>query len=184
MSDSELISLCQRGDRKAQRELYSAYYGQMMGLCLRYAKNKEQAGDMLQSGFLKVFQQIFSYKNQDSFPEWIKNIFVQHVVQYLKSNRQEYYITTTIKAEEALHGTDLFHQYADGDPNNLNDEKYVNALQHLPPSFRSVFNMHVIDGYSHQQISQSLEISEETSKQNLEKARYGLLRNIQLQHNG
>ena len=184
MSESEIISLCQRNDRKAQKDLYANYYGQMMGLCLRYAKNKEQATDMLQKGFLKVFQAIFDYENSSGFPEWIKNVFVQYVVQYLKSNRQEYYITTTIKAEEALSGADLFHQFTEGDPNNLNDEKYVSALQQLPPSFRSVFNMYVIDGYSHKQISEYLEISEETSKQNLEKARFSLLRHVQLQNNG
>ena len=184
MSDPEIISLCQDNDRAAQKELFSVYYGQMMGLCLRYAKNKEQATDMLQKGFLKVFQAIFDYKNSENFQEWIKKTFIQHILQYLKSNRQEYYITTTIKAEEALNGADLFHQFEDGDPNNLNSEKYVSALQQLPPSFRSVFNMYVIDGYSHKQISESLEISEETSKQNLEKARFSLLRNIQLQLNG
>ncbi len=179
MSETEIISLCQQNDKKAQQDLFSRYYGEMMGVCLRYAKNKEQASDMLNSGFLKVFEQVQSYKNTDDFKLWIKNLFVQHLLQYLKSRRQEYYITTTIKVEDIKQANDLFHQVEDGDPNNLSSEQYILALQQLPPSFRSVYNMYVIDGYSHQKIAEWLEISEETSRQNLEKARFNLNRYLQ-----
>ena len=184
MLDTELISLCQRNDRKAQKELFSMYYGQMMGVCLRYAKSSEEAINMVQTGFLKVFQQIFEYEQKNnSLNNWIKDFFIKNAIAYLKGNRHEYYVTTTIKAEHTQHGTDLFHQYDEGDPNNLKSESYINALQHLPSSFRSVFNLYVIDGYSHNQIATILEISEETSRQNLEKARFSFLRNIQFQNN-
>ncbi|MFL5754194.1 MAG: RNA polymerase sigma factor [Bacteroidia bacterium] len=184
MIEAEQIALCQRNDRKAQRYIYESYYGRMMGLCLRYAKNATQASDMLNQGFLKVYSSISSYKNHVAFESWIKDLFVSHAVQYLKSIRQEYYVATTARAEEKRHDLDLFHQAGDEDPNIIGNDGYVKALQQLPPSFRSVFNMNVIDGYSLKQIADTLEISEETSKLNLEKARYSLFRNIQLQQKG
>jgi len=184
MIEAEQIALCQRNDRKAQRFIYETYYGRMMGLCLRYAKNTTQAGEMLNKGFLKVFSSISSYKNQAVFSEWIKDVFVTHAVYFLKSNRAEYYVATTTKAEEKRHDPDLFHQAENDDPDAIGEEGYVKALQQLPPSFRSVFNMNVIDGYSMKQIAETLEISEETSKLNLEKARYNLFRNVQLQQKG
>ncbi|HWY34257.1 MAG TPA: sigma-70 family RNA polymerase sigma factor [Nitrosopumilaceae archaeon] len=184
MSEAEQISLCQRNDRKGQRELYSNYYGKLMGLSLRYSKNKEEATDMLNKGFVKIYNQIGSFKNQTAFEDWIKGLFISHAVHYLKNNRQEYYITTTIKADEGRANADLFHQVADGDPNEISNEGYIKALQQLPPSFRSIFNLYVLDGYTHSQISETLEISEETSKLNLEKARFSLQRTIQQQLKG
>ena len=184
MSEAEQISLCQRNDRKAQRELYSNYYGKLMGLSLRYSKNDTEAADMLNKGFVKIYNQIGTYKNQTLFSDWIKNVFVSHAVHYLKNNRQEYYITTTTKADNGKNNPDLFHQAEEGDPNEISNEGYVKALQQLPPSFRSIFNMYVLDGYSHLQISETLEISEETSKLNLEKARFSMQRTIQQQLKG
>lgn len=184
MIEADQIALCQRNDRKAQRYLYETYYGKMMGLCLRYAKNASQAADMMNKGFLKVYTSISSFKNQAPFESWIKDLFVSHAVQYLKSMRHEYYVATTTRAEEKRVDPDLFHQAEDEDPNSISNDGYVKALQQLPPSFRSVYNMNVIDGYSLKQVAEALEISEETSKLNLEKARYNLFRNIQLQQKG
>jgi RNA polymerase sigma factor (sigma-70 family) len=179
MTEADHIALCQRQDRKSQRFIYESYSGKMMALCLRYSKNENQAKEILQSGFIKLFSQIGNFKNQQSFDSWLKDNFITHAVQHLKSIRQEYYVASTTKADDKRQDIDLFHQGGEDDPNKLNDETFIQAIQQLPPSFRSVYNMNVIDGYTMRQVADTLEISEDTGKLNLEKARYGLFRNIQ-----
>lgn len=178
MTEADHIALCQRQDRKAQRYIYETYSGKMMATCLRYAKNESQAKEILQSGFIKAFSQIASYKNHEGFEAWIKDLFIAHAVHYLKGIRQEYYVASTTRADEKRPDHDLFNQEEE-DHDQLSNEDYIKAIQQLPPSFRSVYNMNVIDGYSMKQIAETLEISEDTGKLNLEKARYGLFRNIQ-----
>jgi len=184
MSEPEIINLSIRGDRQAQRTLYNKCYGSMMGLCQRYSKNNEQAKDMFRKGFIKLLVQISSYKNQETFAGWIKVFFLHHAIDYLKENRSEYYIATTVRADDKSKSDDLFNQNELEDPNLIGISGFIKALQELPPSFRSIYNLAVVDGLSHRMISECLEVSEATSKQNLEKARFQFLRNVQMQQKG
>ncbi len=181
MSENEIISLCQKQERTAQKELFGKYYGKMMGLCLRYAKSRTEANDMVEKGFLAVFLNIAAYQQQSSFDEWMKAVFIKNNIQLLKSNRQQYYIASTVNSvNDQLREADAqLSRTQPKEASHLQAQDYVRIIQQMPPSLRSVFNMFVIDGYSHQQISDILEISEETSKRNLEQARFALQKGIQ-----
>lgn len=184
MKESELIYHCIRNDRKAQQDLYQLYYAPMMALCLRYSKNKEQATQMFREGFVKVFESLGSYKNSTPFEDWLREFFARHAVAFLKNLRQEYFVTTTVRAEEKKDQTDLFNQADLDDYTALSDDDYIKALQQLPPSFRAVFNLSVVDGYQPEKVSDIMEAGSETIRQNLERARFAFQKNIQSQLKG
>lgn len=183
MAEQEIISHSSRGDKKAQRELYDLYYGKMMGICLRYAKNEEQAKEMFRYAFVQMLQKLSYYRNDQAFDKWMRDCMIESAVKFLKDKKTEYYIATTVRAD-VKQAVDLFHQAPVDDPNNLDIKGYVRALQELPPSFRTVFNMCVIDGWSTEKAADTLDISEETGRFNLEKARYAFSKNIQMQQKG
>jgi RNA polymerase sigma-70 factor (ECF subfamily) len=183
MAEQEIISHSGRGDKKAQRELYNLYYGKMMGICLRYAKNEDQAQEMFRQAFVFMLSRLPYYRSEMKFDEWMRDQIIESAIAFLKNKKSEYYIATTVRAD-VKPAVDLFHQAPSEDPNNLDVKGYVRALQDLPPSFRTVFNMCVIDGWSSKRAADVLDISEETGRFNLEKARYAFSKNIQMQQKG
>jgi RNA polymerase sigma factor (sigma-70 family) len=181
MTDYTLIQNCQKNERGAQRQLFELNYGRMMALCMRYARNKEQAKDMLSKGFIKLCADITEYRKEQEFDSWMLRKMSEYAVRYLRDRRQEYYVTTTVRisGEEAPAEFDLFHQQLEPDQNVLTTEQYVQALQLLPPSFRAVYNLCVIEAYTVEDTAKLLEISADTCRYNLGKAKTAFYKNLQ-----
>lgn len=163
ISESDLLEGCRRGDRKMQQELYSRFASKMYGVCLRYASNVEEAEDILQEGFIKVFNKISSYRGEGSFEGWVRRIFVNTAIEHF---RKKIYLQPITETEEnTVEGKYLSVL------DNLAEKDIVQLIQQLSPGYRTVFNMYVVEGYTHKQIAEMLGISEGTSKSQLSRAK-------------
>ncbi|NND07605.1 MAG: sigma-70 family RNA polymerase sigma factor [Saprospiraceae bacterium] len=160
-----LINGCLNGDRKNQRALFDCYKRATFALCLRYARDKFQAQDMLQEGFIKVFKDLASYNaSKGALWTWMRRVIINACLQYIRKNRkfeQECFI-----GEE----TDVV-QYEDVSSSSYSPRDLLSYLQQLPNGYRTVFNLHVMEGYTHPEIAEILNISINTSKSQLSKAK-------------
>lgn len=159
-----LIKRCKNQNRAAQEELYRLYAAKLFGVCLKYSDSYQQAEDNLQDGFVTIFEKIAQYKDEGSFEGWMKRILINTALQ--KHRQQKVYSITNeanIQEEEIEVETD-----------ELSVDFLLNCVQSLPDRYRQVFNMYVMDGYSHKEIAELLKISEGTSKSNLARARMAL----------
>ena len=163
ISDSDLIAGCIQGDRKMQYELYQRYSPKMFGVCLRYAGNTEEAEDVLQEGFIKIFKKIDSFRSEGSFEGWIRRIFVNTAIEHFR--RKSYLQPITEREESTVEG-----QYVSV-LDSLAEKDIIKLVQQLSPGYRTVFNMYVVEGYTHKQIADILGISEGTSKSQLSRAK-------------
>lgn len=165
----ELVKGCLRNDRRAQKELYRHYYATAMGVCLRYANNKEDAASILNEGFYKVFSHISSYDFARSFTIWISKIMTNTAIDFYRANLRF-----------TNHTYDLEHlEYVDNEAQSiigrLHYKDLLSMIHSLSPAYRAVFNLYAIEGYPHEEIAQLLGISIGTSKSNLFKARAKLM---------
>ena len=163
ISDSDLIEGCIRGDRRMQRELYNRFAPKMYGVCVRYAANAEEAEDILQEGFIKVFKKMGSFRGEGSFEGWIRRIFVNTAIEYYR--KKTYLQPITEQEENTVEGKYLTVL------DNLAEKDIIKLVQQLSPGYRTVFNMYVVEGYTHKQIADQLGISEGTSKSQLSRAK-------------
>jgi RNA polymerase sigma-70 factor (ECF subfamily) len=162
-SDSDLIEGCLKGDRKMQHELYKRFAPKMYGVCLRYASNAEEAEDILQEGFIKVYNKIGSFRREGSFEGWIRRIFVNTAIEQFR--KKVYLQPLTEMEEDTVEGKYLSVL------DRLSEKDIIQLVQQLSPGYRTVFNMYVVEGYTHKQISEMLGISEGTSKSQLSRAK-------------
>ncbi len=158
-----LIKGCLAKDRKSQNALYQHFCKKMFGVCMRYAKNREEAEDLLQDGFVKVFTKIDQFKNQGSFEGWVRRVLVNTILERFRQNNHLYAITNIDDITEPIAIEDGFEQIAATD--------LLNVIQMLPAGYKMVFNLYAIEGYSHKEIADMLQISEGTSKSQLSRAR-------------
>ena len=182
MSELEFISACIKNDKAAKQQFFERYYGTLSFIALRYSKSKAQAEPAIYSGFSLIFSQLPVFKSQpkNSLDEFVKSVFIPHMITYIKNIRSEYYVASTIKAVETTdHSYDLFLDSKYIDVRNINQEVLLKSIQELVPSQRLVFNLNVIDGYTLLAMSEILETSEQTIKANLEKARFNLQKAIE-----
>ncbi len=166
MLNPKLIEGCVKKDRKSQKELYKLYYGYALRICLRYSKNKDEAVEVVNDGFMKVFINIARYQSEQSFNSWLSTIMINTAIdQYRKRIKQ-------LEMEELNEQ----HQVEDRENilSNINYEDLIKLVQKLSSAYRTVFNLFAIDGYTHEEISQLLQISVGSSKSNLFKARENL----------
>jgi RNA polymerase sigma factor (sigma-70 family) len=163
ISEADLIEGCIRGDRKMQQELYQRFAAKMYGVCLRYAGNAAEAEDILQEGFIKVFNKLSSYRGAGSFEGWVRRIFVNTAIEHFR--RKAYLQPITEYEENTLEAKYLSVL------DNLAERDIIQLVQQLSPGYRTVFNMYVVEGYSHKQIAEALGISEGTSKSQLSRAK-------------
>ncbi len=178
MTENELIAGCLRQDRACQEALYKRFYGKMMGVTLRYAKNRDEASDMLQEGFIKVFTSIRNFAFKGSFEGWVRRIIVNTAVDHLRRNKHEYMIVSTVYAREG-DIPDPGDEIEDENlMNELSEAQILNAISQLSPAYRTVFNLYVMEDLPHKAIADQLGISEGTSKSNLAKARFQLKKNL------
>src|SRR3954465_4279614 len=146
-----------------QYELYQRFAPKMYGVCLRYAGNVEEAEDILQEGFIKVFNKMGSYRGEGSFEGWIRRIFVNTAIEHF---RKKIYVQPIGDTEEnTIEGKYLSVL------DSLAEKDIIQLVQQLSPGYRTVFNMYVVEGYTHKQIAEMLGISEGTSKSQLSRAK-------------
>lgn len=150
--------------------LYQQFYGYGMSVCLRYARSKDEALEILNDGFLKIFTRINKYDPERSFKGWVRKVLINTALDHYRKHLKHYKMVTHSKSED-------LQEAAHDNLNGLNHLLYndlIALVQHLSPAYRAVFNLHVIDGYTHEEIADMLEISVGTSKSNLSKARSNL----------
>ncbi|MEC5147797.1 RNA polymerase sigma factor [Chitinophaga sp. 212800010-3] len=160
---NDLIAGCCRKERNSQEMLYRNFFAYALSICLRYAQNRDEAIEIMNDGFLKIFQHIQSFDTSRSFKTWLAKIMVNTAIDFLRGKKK-------------LVFTDDFSQLQDPGTNEkaidkLSYDELLKHIQALPPAYRTVFNLYVMEGFQHQEIAQILRISEGTSKSNLFKAK-------------
>ena len=160
-----LVDRCKENNRLAQKELYEFYYGKMMGVTLRYINDRDAASDVVQDGFIKAFSKIKKYTNTGSFEGWLRRIISNTAIDQLRKNKKETFLTNeeNLEAEDEIKEDSIYQ--------NISMSEIVNAVSKLSDGYRSVFNLYVMEGYTHQEISEILGISPGTSKSNYFKAK-------------
>lgn len=158
-----LFDGCKKGDPGSQEKLYKQFSGAMYGLCLQYASSEEDAQDILQDGFVKVFKKLGQVKDVKALPGWIRRVMINTALERYRSH---------VLLQRVDDGPGFVgEEFADDDFAQLDAEAIVMMIQELTPKYRMVFNLYAIEGYSHKEIAEKLSISEGTSKSNLSRAR-------------
>jgi RNA polymerase sigma factor (sigma-70 family) len=158
-----MIKLCLKGDRAAQKELYEMYKVNMFALCQRYFSDIEDAKDTLQEGFIKIYRDLNQYsEDKGTLGSWIKKVFINTCLEKLRKNKLDFQSLDTATETIGFESTIV---------SDLNLRDLTLLIQNLPLGYRTVFNLYVIEGYSHKEIGEQLNISENTSKTQLMKAK-------------
>ena len=175
-NERDLIRACVHKERWAQQVLYEEFFSPLMAICLRYTKNEDEAMDLLHESFIKIFRSINKYKPGTSLGAWMRRITINTAIdQYRKNTRR--------RTEDIDKAFDLRSQ--DADPiSQFTEKEILIAVQQLSPAYRTVFNLYVIEGYSHKEIAKQLQITESTSRSNLVKARLKLQKMVKEQYDG
>ncbi len=164
ISESDLINGCISGNRQMQEELYNRFAGKMYAVCLRYANHADDAQDLLQEGFIKVFRNLHRFRAEGSFEGWIRRVFINSSIEQFR--KKSIQLTKVSQREEQTVGNDDLSAI-----DNLAERDIISLIQELSPGYRTIFNLYVIEGYSHKEIAEQLGISEGTSKSQLARAR-------------
>ena len=165
-----IIKGCLKGDRKCQDQLYKMFSNRMFGLCLQYADNYEDACDILQDGFIKVFRKLDQFKGKGSFEGWIRRIMINTALERYRSQLHLYPLQEGAGKDDRMGYEEVFEK--------LSAEELIKLVQDLPPRYRMVFNMYAIEGYTHKEIAENMGITVGTSKSNLSRAREILQRKV------
>jgi RNA polymerase sigma factor (sigma-70 family) len=163
IDETDLIKGCIGGDRRMQEALYNRFSPRMYAVCLRYAGNAEEAEDILQEGFIKIFKKLDTFRSEGSFEGWIRRIFVNTAIEHFR--RKRYLQTVSEKEENTIEGKDISVL------DKLAAKDILALIKELSPGYRTVFNMYVVEGYTHKEIADMLGISEGTSKSQLSRAK-------------
>lgn len=166
-----IISDCIAGSQKAQARLYHHFAPKMFGVCLRYAKDATEAEDNLQEGFIKVFANLKSFRQDGSFEGWIRRIMINVSLEKLRKQHLLYPVEDVAVYDTVNFSDDVIAR--------ISAEELLKLIQQLPPRYRLVFNLYVIDGMSHQEIAKEMSITQGTSKSNLARAREILKKKVQ-----
>lgn len=172
--EQEIISGCKNGESWAQKTVYELYASAMLSVCVRYVGDRETARDLLQEGFIKLFTKIDSFSGSGAFAGWVRRIFVTTSLEYLRRN-------------DALKQSASIDEYENQFENNdvsavekISADDLLACVAKLPSGYRTVFNLYAIEGYSHAEIAETLEISEITSRTQFLRARKLLQKNVEL----
>lgn len=167
-NEKELIEGCEKGIEKYCKLLFNTYYGIMLGICRRYTPDAEESKDILQEGFIKIFRYLKQYKQEGSFEGWMKRIMVNTAIDHYKKSIREH--TVNYLNDEEIDRPEILDQ-DDNDLFPVNPQFLLSLVQQLPVVYRMVFNLSIIEGYSHKKIGEMLGINESTSRSNLSKAK-------------
>lgn len=174
-SEDDLINGCLNGNPGMQRALYDRFASKMYGVCLRYAGNVNDANDVMQEGFIKVYGNLSKFRREGSFEGWIRRIFINTCIEQYRKKAKSYNITEA--QENTVEDRDL-------DALDILDAKdMVKLITELPPGYNAVFNLYVVEGFSHKEIAKMLNISEGTSKSQLARAKSALKKLLETRFN-
>lgn len=160
--ETDLIKGCIEGDRRMQKELYDRFSPKMYAVCLRYMGNADDAQDILQEGFIKIYKNLERFRGDGSFEGWVRRIFVNTAIEQIRKKKMDVSLTEKEETIEYKSVTAV---------DNINEKDLLKIVSGLSPGYRSVFNMYVVEGFSHKEIGELLGISEGTSKSQLARAR-------------
>jgi RNA polymerase sigma-70 factor (ECF subfamily) len=164
MTEEAILLGCLKNQAAAQRELYNRYSPKMLAVCFRFAHNREDAEDMLQEGFIKVFSQIHTFQNKGAFEGWIRRIIVHTCINHLKKNKR---FSENI---DILHAGSVQIR-EESVPSIVQAKQIVDCIRILPVGYRTVLNLYAIEGYSHKEIAGMLDIEESTSRSQYTRAK-------------
>ena len=161
----DLVEKCKQNNRIAQKEIYEFYYAKMMGVTLRYINDKDSASDVVQDGFIKAFSKIKKYTSSGSFEGWLRRIVSNTAIDQIRKKKKEMFLQNeeNLEAEIEIEDESIYQ--------NINMSEIVSAVSELSNGYRAVFNLYVMEGYTHQEIGEILDISPGTSKSNYSKAK-------------
>ena len=164
MEQLKLVKDCLEGKSSAHRELYTQYASGMLGLCYRYTKSMEDAEDILQEGFIKVFRNLHQYRGDGDLGAWIRRIMVNTAINYLKSQSRYQY--------ELSYNSKSLHPVSSDNPDiRLNAKDLADLIRQLPIGYQTIFNLYAVEGFKHGEIGKILGISEGTSKSQYARAK-------------
>src|SRR6266496_2159754 len=164
MTEEAILKGCLNNEATAQRELYNRYSPKMLAVCYRFAHNREDAEDMLQEGFIKVFLQIHTFEYRGAFEGWIRRIIVHTCINHLKKNKK------FNESVDIIHATSI-QVREESVPSIVQAKQVVECIRLLPIGYRTVLNLYAVEGYTHREISNMLDIEESTSRSQYTRAR-------------
>lgn len=164
MTEQDLIIGCAKEDKVCQRELYKKYAGKMMVVCMRYSNNRMEAEDILQDGFMKIFDSIGKFKQEGSLEGWIRRIIVNVALNKIRVNNKMHFEEISSKSEIIVNDDSSVVE-------KLSEQDLLNIINKLPNGYKYVFNMYAIEGYTHKEIAESLGIEEASSRSQYSKAK-------------
>lgn len=163
LTEEELLAGCRKGKPSAQRGIYDRIAPKMLGVCLRYIKDREEAEHVMIGGIVKVFEKLDQFKSEGSFEGWVRRIIVNDCLMYIRKHRN---MSLETDIDDVSNNPSLSVM-----EDTLNQEDLLKLIGELPVGYRTVFNLYAIEGYNHQEIAKKLNISENTSKSQLSRAR-------------
>ena len=169
-----LVTGCIRNNRKSQEIVYKMFYGKMMAVCRRYTRNDDQAKDILQDGFIKVFKNIDRFNFQGSFEGWVRRIVVNTAIDFTRKAKNDYLLMNEGQKIEDYENDLLDESDEEEYESPFKVADVISGMEQLSNAYRTVFNLYVFENFSHQEIADALNISVGTSKSNLAKARANL----------
>lgn len=171
-----IVKGCIKGDRTSQKVLYERYYSKMMVICYRYAKDGDEAKDLLHDGFLKIFRSLHKYNFNGSLEGWMRRLMINSAIDHYRKFKNIYSLSESNinQLEGSTEDEDDDNIYE-----NFNTRMIMEAVQNLSPAYRTVFSLYAIEGYSHKEIAEKLDISIGTSKSNFAKARMNLRKQLE-----
>ena len=187
MTEEEIIRGCLKNDRSSQRALFEMFSANMTDVCMRYARDRQDAKEVLLNGFKAIYSDIRNYAEKEgkrkgdtptiSLSDWVKSKVINAVIRHMHQNKKQHFVSSTVSIRDAE------KPVAEEVPEekiilSANKQVIIKALQQLTPSYRVIYNMHEIDGYTHLEISKLLDISEYLSKDSLSKAKFNLRKNL------
>ena len=164
MTEEAILAGCIKNDAAAQRELYNRYSPKMLAVCYRFGHSREDAEDMLQEGFIKVFLQIHTFEKRGAFEGWIRRIIVHTCINILKKNKK------FNDSVDLIHATRV-HNREESVPSIIQAKQVVECIRTLPMGYRTVLNLYAIEGYNHKEIAEMLDIEESTSRSQFTRAK-------------
>jgi len=170
ISENEIVSGCLKGNVKYQKILFEKYSGKFMTVCMRYANDQMQAEDMLQEGFIRIFNHLNQFKSEGSFEGWMRRIVVNVCLKIIKNKRINFSTDDDSGVQIPDTSTDA--------PSHLSEDELLRLIKRLPTGYRIIFNLHAIEGFSHDEIGDMLKIKASTSRSQLVKARRMLQQQI------
>jgi RNA polymerase sigma factor (sigma-70 family) len=173
ISEEKLIEECIEGNRYAQKMLFEKYRSLMFAICMRYAKNRAEAEDVMIDGFMKIYSSLSEFKRKGSFEGWLRKIMVNSAINNYRSNLKHYY-NSTIDDEKSYE----IENKIDDFKTNYSAEYLIKLIQELPDGYRMVFNLYEIEGYSHKEVAEIMSISISTAKTQLFYAKKSLQKRL------